>query len=272
MGDWLDLSKNHKFVQDNRMIKAQYSRNISLIGQKIVRIAIANVNSVDDDTFFTYRVKLSHLAKLLEIEKNKDIYRDVKKAAGEILETKILIEQERKKGSFRQYNLFSYFDYNDGEGTVTIRFNPDMNEFLLKLKKDFTQIALEDVLFMSHKYSIRIYELIRMKLKRAKVYGDQHKKIEITVDEIRKATNTVNIYKQIGQLKDFVLLPALKDIENNASYHCEMEYIKEGRKIVGFELDVWSINGWQYKQLQSNQIDGQLSLFDESPEEPHIEN
>ena len=260
MSEWLNLNKNYKFAQDNNLITAQYSRKISLIGQKLVRLAIANINNLHDDDFITYKVSLIELARLLEIEENKHIYRDVKKASVELLETKILIEEKRKRGSFRRYNLFSYFDYNDGEGTVTIRFNPDMKPFLISLKKNFTQIPIEQILFMSHKYSIRVYELIKMKLRNAKVYADKHQEIEITVEELRRATSTENQYKQIGQFKEFVLKPALDDIEKNAPYHVEPKDIKEGRRIIGWTMDVWSKVGWNYVQLQKDQIEGQMTL------------
>ena len=240
---------NHSFVQDNRLITAQYSRNITIIGQKLVRLAIANINSLKDDDFFTYKASILSIAELLEVKESKNIYRDLKKASTELLETKILVEYKHKKGnSFRRYNLFSYFDYNDGEGTITIRFNPDMEEFLLKLKSNFTKIPLEQVIFMNHKYSIRIYELLKMKLKDAPVFADNHSRVELTLEEIRKATNTLDIYKQPGQLREKVIYPALDDIEKYANYHCELSDIKQGRFIIGFGFDVWTVNGWNHQK------------------------
>lgn len=276
MDDWLDLNAEHKYAQHNKLITAQYSRGISLIGQKLVRLAIANVNSIKDSDFFTYKAKLIDIAELLGVKEAKHIYRDVKKASAELLETKILIEdQSKKKRSYRRYNLFSYFDYNDGTGTVTIKFNEDMKEFLLRLRQDFTQIPLEQVLFMNHKYSIKIYELIQRDLYKSKSkidgytttplkkvlpYG--HKEVILTVAEIRKATNTETVFKQIGQFKDRVLAPAFDDIEQHTGYHCECEDIKEGRKIVAFKIDFWLASAWNINQREKDQIHGQLDITD----------
>lgn len=274
--DWLDLNSEHKFAQDNRLVTAQYSRGISLIGQKLVRLAIANVNSMKDDDFFVYQAKLLDIARLLGVEESKHIYRDVKKASAELLETKILIEDKSKKnGSYRRYNMFSYFDYNDGSGTVTIKFNEDMKEFLLHLRRNFTQIPLEQVIFMNHKYSIKIYELIQMKLyksenkidgyittplKNVLPYG--HKEVELTIEEIRRATNTENVFKQIGELKKRVLIPAFDDIEKHAHYHCNCTDIKDGRKITGFIIDFWLSSAWTIEQQKKGQIEGQMNIAD----------
>ncbi len=273
MGDWLELNKEHEYVQDNRLVTAQYSRSISVIGQKLVRIAITNINSVLDDEFFTYKCRLIDLVDMMELNDNqaKNIYRDIKKASAEVLETKILIEQEggKKKGSFRRYNLFSYFDYNDGSGTVTIKFNEDMRPFLLRLKGNFTKIQLEDVLMFQHKYSIRLFELIQMELRNKKPYADKHYQVELSLEQIRKATNTENVYKQIGEFRRFVLSPSLDDINGiggyigiASKYHVEVQDIKEGRKVVGFLFDLWSGNTWNIMQARKGQLDGQMSIFE----------
>ena len=264
--DWLDFDSSKKFAQDNRMIMAKYSTGLSLVGQKLIRIAIANINSASDGDFCIYRCKLSGLAKLLEIDGSRHVYRDVRKAVREMLKTQISVESEKRNGSFRDYNLFSYCDYNDGTGTVSIKFNDDMREFLLQLKRNFTQIPLEQVLFMQHKYSIRIYELIKMKLmdgSKATVYAGKHRKIKTTVQEIRRVTGTEERYRQIGQLKEFVIIPAVRDIEDNAGLHCEFCDVREGKRIMGFDIDVWSANTWKIMQLNNGQIPGQITLFDD---------
>lgn len=243
----LEVMPSHKYVQDNTLISAQYSRGLSLLGEKLIRIAISNINSKTDTEFFLYTCNLNELAKELGIQESKHIYRDVKKASAELLDTKILVE-DKKTGSYRRYTLFSYFDYTPGTGTISIKFNGDMAQFLLGLQKKFTQIQLSDVLFMKHsKYSIRIYEYIKMKLKNRLPAGKKTVQIDCSIDELRQATGIQEAYKQVGQLRQYVLQPAFQDIEEQANIHIEAEDIKNGRKIVGFRLTLYSRLAWEYK-------------------------
>lgn len=270
----LDLNTQNSYVQSNDMVRAKFSNKLTLLGQKLIRIAIANIDSVKDDQFFTYKVKLSELADLLEIKDSKNIYRDVKKAAQEVSSTVIGVENKKKYGSFVYYPMFQSFHYDEGSGYVTIRFNAEMRRFLLQLSEQFTQVKLEQILFFNHKYSIKILELLTMEKYKSpnKVDGQTklgsktldygHREVTLTIDEIRKATDTEKTFKQIGQLKDKVLRPAFEDIEKYSGYHCELHDIKEGRKIVAFQIDMWLNAAWNINQTKKGQVPGQVNLFE----------
>lgn len=245
-----EIKKQHKVAQSNKLITAKIDTNMSVIAQKLIRLAISNIDSVKDTEIFEFKIHIMDFAKLLELEHNKHIYRDCKRACLSIAKTIIAIEDNRKKnGSFDYIPMFAKCGYDDGDGCLHIKFSEEMKPLLLHLKKDFTQIPLEAVLMMEHKYSIKVYELIKMKLRNLTPHADNHYPIEITVKELRRVTGTEERYPYIKDLKNRVLFPALKDIEKDqtAQFHCEVTDIKDGRTIVGFRLDCWSSVGWQVK-------------------------
>lgn len=256
-----EINPKHKYAQKNTMITASFDHALTTHEQKLLRIAIASIDTVKENEFIETKVPLSTLQKLIPENKFKNTYRDIEKACRILVKTTIEIIEPRKKATF--YPLFSKIEYNYGEGRFTFQFNPHMNEYLLNLKNSFTQIPLEDILNMNHKYSMKVYELIRSKLKNNLPHADKHYEIEISLDELRKATGTENRYPQIKEFKHRVLYPALEDIAKfeTARIHCNVTDIKENRRIIAFKLDCWSINGWDYIQRQKGQIEGQLDMF-----------
>lgn len=254
----INYDTHHEYVQANEFVTARYSKKMSVIGQKIMRLAISNCDSMHDGHFYAYEISLSELAKVLDLRKD-NIYRDVKTGLSGMAETVIYIDQDRKNGSYKRLPLFQECSYNDGRGTVTIEFSPKMTPFFLQVKESFTKIRLEDIIFMHHKYSIRTYELIKMHLgkQRKEVYADKHTTISLSIDEYRKATGTENNFRQIGQLKKFVINPAVDDIQEHTGYHFEITYRKEGKKVTGMDIEVWSRSGWLKKKNP-----GQINIYD----------
>ena len=151
----------------------------------------------------------------------------------------------------------------------------DGNLFL-NLKSNFTNIPLEHIVLMKNKNSIRIYEVIRQKMMNHFPRADVYTVIEITAEEIREVTETVDkkSYNHVGHLKDRLLLPALAEIESATNWKIVCKDLKRGRKVFGFELEIWSSTGYAYIEMckaegkipqiaRDDQIPGQMSLFDE---------
>ena len=265
-----EIKPNHKYAQSNKLITAKLSRNITVTGLKLIRLAITNIDSIRDDELFEYTIKMTDFAELLGLKNSKNIYRDCKRICCSVAQTVIGFEDTRKKkGSFSYKPLFSSCDYDDGNGMVIIKFNEQIKPFLLHLKGNFTQIPLQEILLMNHKYSIRVYELIKLKLRNATPHADKHYPIEISVKELRRVTDTEDKYPQIKDLKHRVLYPALADIERDetAQIHCNVKDIKEGRTIIGFQLDCWSKVGWNVK---GNHMQGQGTFEPDENQELHV--
>ena len=130
---------------------------------------------------------------------------------------------------------------------------------------------------MKSRYAIRIYELICEKLQSIFPYADVATEVYITLEEARSVTNTANkkTYDKLSNFKNKVLLPSLAEIEEDANWKIITQDLKEGRRITGFRMEIWSRNGWEYIQdckkkgilptkghSDAEQIPGQMNLFD----------
>lgn len=272
------LDKNHKYAEHNSFVTAIYDRRLTALGQKLIRIAIAECDSKKDDKFYLYRIKIIDLIKMLDLSEGekKNLYRDVKKAARYMATFAIAIDDGRRNGAYRFMPMFRRIEYLEYEGVLEIAFNDEMTPFFLHLKKNFSQVPLHAILDMDHKYSLRVYELINMQLYKSKKHKDDtfisplgnrlpidHNEVYVSIEEVRRVTETEKTFKDTKDLKRRVLEPAFRDIEKSAGYHIEIEDVKKGRKIVGFNLHIHTVSAWQVLQLQKDQVPGQITLFDE---------
>lgn len=114
-----------------------------------------------------------------------------------------------------------------GKGIVKVGLSKTLMPYLLELKKQYTSYQLLNILPMTSKYSIRLYELL-------KSYSNLgHKRFNTDELKIRLGAET---YKDITNFKNRVLFPALKDIEQYGDIKVSLIVIKEKNKIVGFEF------------------------------------
>jgi hypothetical protein len=77
---------------------------------------------------------------------------------GRVLE--IRLDDKRKR---RKINWLHRSDYNDGEGTVTLRFHDDLKPVLLQLKERFAIIPIKTIFRLRGGYAVRWYEMLKAK-------------------------------------------------------------------------------------------------------------
>ena len=117
----------------------------------------------------------------------------------------------------------------------------NLKPYLLELKEHYTQYVLQDILILKTVYAVRMYELIVEEL-RTQVYADKTATVELSLDSIRKATNTEDKYEQTAMLKVRVIDSAIAEINEKLGYRITYVPIKKSRKIVGYRFTVESKN------------------------------
>lgn len=86
---------------------------------------------------------------------------------------------------------------------------------------------------MKSVYAIRVYELIKCRLKTNRTLS-KPVRIELSLDEIRKATDTENKFTKTNNFKQRIIDVAVREINENAQFSiAEYGYIKDGRAAVG---------------------------------------
>jgi plasmid replication initiation protein len=213
-------------VQHNKIIEARYK--LSIGEQRLVKVLVSMIEPTDED-FKKYRIAVSDLANLLDI-KRKDFYGAVKMATRKLIGNVLSFELEKRT---IQAAWLASADYHDGEGFVDLQFAPVLKPFLLQLKQHFTTYELGNVIRLKHRYSIRIYELLK-----------QYEKIgrrKFTVSDLRSFLMLdEGQYKLYKDFKKYVLLPAQSELPEKTDISFDMVEEREWKTCVAIEFIIKS--------------------------------
>ena len=140
--------------------------------------------------------------------------------------------------SYIQLWMFQRIEYIHGTGIIEVEFANPIKPYLFDLKDNFTSFQLYSALRLSSKFAKRIYTLCSQ-------WKDKGKTQTFSLDEFKKMLSLVDNkgneqYKQIGQLKQFVLDESVKQINKHTDL--EVGYIleKKGRSFKNITFTVKS--------------------------------
>lgn len=166
--DSLRSARNNIVAKDNRLIqKSRYS--LSLMENKALLYLISMIRP-DDQPGKIYTFSCSEFQRLLNWSKEAS-YMNIKAMFQRLGDVSIWIEGEvdgRPKDILVRY--FHIVRLDQKSGYIDISFHEDMFPYLLNLRQHltedvsrhyFTTFRLQNICLMRHKYSIRIYELLR---------------------------------------------------------------------------------------------------------------
>ena len=126
-------------------------------------------------------------------------------------------------------------DHNSG--IVKIAFHSTVSPYLFELRERYTQYNLYNILCLSHKYSIRLYEYL-MALKYRKTF-------EVPVEELKKRIDAES-YKSFGNFHSRVLKPAIYDINDYTDINVEYAFRKSGKAITHILFKIRDNDGRDY--------------------------
>lgn len=217
MKDWITKS--------NTIIESRYK--LSLQEQRILLITASKVQPSDED-FKQYKFRVRDLIERIGAGNQTSMYTYIKEVI-KGLQSKTI---EYKKGN-RTYvaNWLVTSIYEETEGTIILKLNPDLKEFFLQLKERFTTYQLENVIQLNSVYSIRIYELLKQ--------YESIKKRNFPLEELREKLGIEKTkYKQYGHFKNRVLTVAQEEVAEKTDIQFTFEEVKQGRKVVGIVFKI----------------------------------
>lgn len=231
----LDTREGIRVVTANNFLKAANLENISVKARKLLYLAIAQCRR-DDKEFFEYKIKAKEFADLMDIQVNH-VYQEADALTDELM--KGFMKCVPPGGTkFRKFKLCTC-DYDDG--VLTIQLDKDMTPILLNLKRDFTQPLLSDFMRMRSNYSMTIWHLMQREMKSKKTGVTDIVHFELTLQELRSATGTIDKFERLSQFKVKVLDKAIREIKTNCGVLITYDYIKSGRTVTGFKFTAKSL-------------------------------
>lgn len=236
-----DYRPEIKLTVRNDFVTADYPVDITAVDMKILRMVIAQCRKTDTE-FMEYQFSASDLADKFNMDRS-NLYRAARSCVKRLFKCDLTVGDDKK---FEMLHIFRTVKYADGR--FTMRLSDEMEKLFLQLNRDFTNMPLLPILAMRNKNSIRIYELICQKLMGNYPYADHAMEVTLTTEEIRRVTETskTKSYDHTGHLKSRILIPSVTEIEKTADWKVIICDMKNSRKVIGFRLEVWGRNGWEY--------------------------
>ncbi len=269
-----DYRTDNKMVVRNDFIYADHPIGMSIHAMRLLRIAITQCRK-NDNEFFMYEFKVSDLADMIGCSRD-NLYRVADEITDQLLRVILKTNKlENIKSSGKKHVVFDVCEYD--KGIIRLQIHQQMKDLLLNLSPkfgNFTRVPLAPMLLMQSKYAMRIFELICQQMMSLFPYADHATEIEVSLDDLRLVTDTVKqkTYDKISNFKNKVFLPSIADIEKAAEWKIICTDIKRSRRIVGFNLQIWSASGYAYLEYckktgkipveKNDDIPGQMSLFD----------
>lgn len=216
----------------NAFVKA--NQDLNPVETKLLRLMISQIVKTDEK-LKEYTVSSKELSEIFGNAVSDNFYRIdyMEQITRNLLKQIIKIDYGKKR--WDMFQIFSKCKYDNG--LLTMQLHDEMKPFLIALKDKYTQYQIGKIIGMSSNYAIRIFELIQEKRK-----SQQDVKFienyEFTLEELRTATNTIDKLKQMVHFKTRVLDIAMREITYNAGYSAEYKEIKNGRKIIGFVIEL----------------------------------
>jgi plasmid replication initiation protein len=191
---------------------------------KLLRLTIMQVK-IDDDEIGAYHIKAKELSELMNYD-NTNYSRDIQKLCYDLAEKTVKIKTHNPKKPWKVYPWIGYIEYTE-DAEVIIQLNTWLAPHLLRLKNSgqYTQYILDCILRMKSIFSIRIYELLKMKLPNEAIpYGGI--KVRLSNQELREATETENKLKQNTHFREKILDVAIREISEKTDFKVTYEQKK----------------------------------------------
>lgn len=258
--------------KSNFLISSVY--RATLLENKVLALALTKVN-LNEEGRPVATLKTREIKQVLHVTGNA-MSTYLKDVATSLAGRTMFVESE--DGSFQCMNLVGVVSYQSGTGTMEIKFEPEIKDYIFDLKANFTMLDIPMMLSFRSGWSYRLYELLSSKAYHSKYdkdtgnvfhikYGVSELKLHLGTVQIKDDKGKINrdIQRELEKkeidydyivnelvhekLKSFdkwcdfkrrVLDVAVKEINEKSDLHVEYNLLRGGRggKIYGIDFEV----------------------------------
>lgn len=218
----------------NVLIEAKHTQLLDVRAMRLVAVAASLITPKDND-FKTYHIPVKEITNSPDVYSKVTVGNDqvmlIDKITDQLVAGVLKIPKKNADGtrtgeSFVKYAYFSKCQYIKGTGYIEVEFHPDLKEFYLDLKGNYTQMSRQILKRLPGSYSFRLYELLKQYAQ-----GGIFRR-EFLLDElfdmlaIRPHTpKSQSSYRNWGKFREKVILPA----QGNFKRHTDLTFDFRGR-------------------------------------------
>lgn len=234
---------------------------------KLLRFFIMQCE-MHDKEIYPYTVDVKQLAEVIGANE-KVLYRELKKIAMHLMKEVIYIKGKTEK-DYIMYHWVDLCQYQDCK--FTMKISDELKPFMLDLKNGFTNYPYFEIMGMHSIYALSLYEMFATHMKYVKPHADVAIEFSVSIEELRRITNTTNKFERYSNFKAKVIDLALKEINECSNYFVTATPYKDGKTIAGFDFLIESQAGYIHKtkginknkkiEVVDDNLEGQMNLMD----------
>lgn len=209
-------NNNLVVVKANSLIEASYRLSIDEV--RILALTIGTMDPESNQKIFDFTVA-DFVREFPEISMD-NAYKQIQAAIKRIYDRSVRTEDSKRVTEFRWVSSRTYFKK---EGRFRIAMTDEVMPYLTQLKGQFTKYQLKNIAYFNSVHSIRIYELVTQ-------YRSSGNR-EITIEDLKKWLQVEDKYPRFNNFKQWVLDPAITEINEKSDLFVEVEQVKRGRAI-----------------------------------------
>jgi plasmid replication initiation protein len=243
-------SSTQRVVKHNDLVKAR--SNLSKVEHRVIAMLIAQLDR-EDETFDLQRI---HIRDIIEKSgsSSQDLYSRGKEICQRLLNQQIQIQtKEDGRRVYEGYNALDKIRYVEGSGYIEARFNDSMKPFLLELKRRFTIYQLEAFMQLGSRYSMRIYELLKMR--------EDLRWLRMPIQHLRELLSCENKYSRFGDFRRRVIERAQCEVNGTTDIAFTYKVEREGQSPVRINFLI------EPQEEESSKIRAVRSKPQEGPQE-----
>ena len=259
----ITLKTDNYVVMANNMVLHSASK-LTLYELKLLRLIIMQTQKGDKE-LLEYELTAKDLCKLLDI-KNKDMYKRLDTMTTHIMQEVVRIGDDSKH-EWKKFHWVDVCEYK--KGVITIKLSEQLKPYLIGLAGCFTRYQLSEIISLKSIYAIRIYEILNGYMNENNLpYADNAVEISVSIETLRKATDTEKKFERPYDFKKKVLDIALKEICEKSKYHVSAKEYRRGHSVAGYDFLIESQAGYYHRTAAKShpeedlQLEGQMNLMD----------
>jgi len=216
-------------TQDNQLIEACYSMTLN---EK--RLLLYGISKINPSTFpsaskpFRFSIDAKEWREQFGGE---NPYLMLTRAGEKLATRTLLLKHKGDDDRLPDETLMNWFDsiaYYKKQSRIVVEFGRSVQIRLAGMLEQFTTVDLLAISQLNSTHAVRLYEL----LSQFKSTGYR----VMTLEDFRFAMNCVDTNKATKNLKQQVLNPAVKQLNEKSDLFCIVTDVKDGRTITGFKF------------------------------------
>jgi len=227
------MDKRERLVtQANQLVEGAYE--VNLIEMRLLYLALTKIDPRNPQPDGEYTIYASEYNNMYSLSKTG--YEQLKSAVDSLSRKPVVTYYNGTR--VKQRFWFSSIEYGVGgsESDVILRFSDTVREYLYELRKDFTQMNLNEIVKLDSPFAFRLYSWL-YRYRNLDRYTNSNKVITtepLGVEWMKERSGLAGKYPQLADFRRRVLDPAIDMINAHTNLSVTYAIEKHGRKVGAF--------------------------------------